>query len=1086
MKKFYFLFVLMTCCIAGAWADEVTEKEALGFASEFVENHFKQSGRKGGNSELKSLGQVSGLYVFSMSDKGGFVIVSNESRTTHILGYSENGKFDADNMPDNMRAWLQGYADEIAWLQKQPHIEAVSVKQKPMTRAGSNPKTAVTPMIKTTWDQMEPYNNLCPPYNNHRNCATGCVATAMAQVMKYHHWPTSATAAIPSYKDGDVTRESLAATTFDWDNMINSYSGEYSDAQATAVATLMLYCGYSVKMEYGYESASNTNKVATALKTYFDYKSTTTFVARSRYSYDKWIDLIYYELAHNRPVVYGGQSSGGGHEFVCDGYKYENDTDLFHINWGWSGHNDAYYVLSVLNPYGDQGTGGSSSDDGFSYGQDAVIGIQPSNGTGTLSGITANDINLTINSVSVSSNEILLGESVTVTFNVTNNSSDDYDGDLFLAVNNRLGDGDMFVIPKNGTRDCVLTFTPSEAGTFTINCVFPTNDVLYSCNYDLDVILNVLDYTPTDLVASDITSSSAVLSWTQITAADAWKVCLNNDENNLIAANSNPFTLDGLTAETQYTVKVGSVVGNDVVKWSSAITFTTESLYPAPKNLTVSNITPNSAFISWTGNANANSYDVRYGVVPQGSSTSEWLKYDDGTRAINIGYSSDSEWTWGVIYPKDMITGEKLTKVSIYENSRNIQDIRIDIYSGGTDAPGTLLHSEVVTPQRNGFHEVTLSKPVNLVPVDNLWITLTESGIYPITSCSSTEVNNQWVLNDGSWCNIGSLSSSLSGYGWMIRGCIESVLGDVVWSDPVTRTESSYHQLSGLTPDKEYAVQVRSNYENDIQSDWATLLFDASYENVDLSDNASNSSTVEDHDAKEVCVSLTNRTLYKDNNWNTICLPFSLSDNDATESNIATGGTDGKTFTGTPLEGATVMELDVTTDNYEHQTGLFDGTLYLNFKPAYTIVAGTPYIIKWAAATHITDPVFNGVTIDKSIHEVTFTGGKFVGTYDSHTFGGDNNNILFLGGDNTLYYPTSGATIGAQRAYFDLTDQADVRAFVLSFGDEETLGIVELKNSRIEELKSDDAWYTLDGMKLDKMPTKKDVYIRNGRKVVIK
>ena len=129
--------------------------------------------------------------------------------------------------------------------------------------------------------------------------------------------------------------------------MTNTYTSSATGTTATAVATLMKYCGWSVQMDYGPSSGANSNMVATALKEYFDYNSTTTqWVSRSFYTSAKWADLIYHELANNRPVVYGGQSSGGGHEFVCDGYKYENGTDFFHINWGWGGMSDNYFVLS--------------------------------------------------------------------------------------------------------------------------------------------------------------------------------------------------------------------------------------------------------------------------------------------------------------------------------------------------------------------------------------------------------------------------------------------------------------------------------------------------------------------------------------------------------------------------------------------------------------------------------------------------------------------------------------------------------------------------------------------------------------------
>ena len=246
-----------------------------------------------------------------------------------------------------------------------------------------------------------------------------------------------------------------------------------------------------------------------------------------------------------------------------------------------------------------------------------------------------------------------------------------------------------------------------------------------------------------------------------------------------------------------------------------------------------------------------------------------------------------------------------------------------------------------------------------------------------------------------------------------------------------------------------------------------------------LSNNGDNFATISDaKNSQSAYVVLNQRTLYKDNAWNTLCLPFDVSDGN-TDDNI--------TFTGTPLEGATVMELDNATTGYAHATGLEeDGTLYLNFKPVTTITAGTPYIIKWEGENlaDLVDPAFSNISVTAtSPAEVLFTGGKFVGTYAGQKFTDTNTNILFLGDDNSLYYPEKDAIIGAQRAYFDLSQPAGARRFVLNFEDETTgIGSVESLEFRVES----EGWYTLTGVKLEGKPTEKGVYINNGKKMVIK
>ena len=165
-------------------------------------------------------------------------------------------------------------------------------------------------------------------------------------------------------------------------------------------------------------------------------------------------------------------------------------------------------------------------------------------------------------------------------------------------------------------------------------------------------------------------------------------------------------------------------------------------------------------------------------------------------------------------------------------------------------------------------------------------------------------------------------------------------------------------------------------------------------------------------------------------------------------------------------------------------------TLTLNFTPATgegavtSITAGTPYIIKWANGDDIVNPVFNGVTIDKTKHDVSFTGGKFVGTYESQSFTNANTSILFVGDGNSLFYPKAGASIGAQRAYFELNDGQLARAFNLNFGDSETTGILSTTN--LTNYTNSNAWYDLSGRKLNEKPVKKGVYVQNGKKVVIK
>ena len=299
------------------------------------------------------------FYVFNVGRQQGYVIVSADDRTPAVLGYSEHGSFDADRMPSNMAAWLDGYARQIQYIQA--HDLPVA------PRRATNP--AVADMIQTHWNQDAPYNDQCPEWGGTR-CVTGCTTTALAQVMYYHQTPSGQCGAIPSYTTSarGIACEALPATTFDWGSM-DAYSS--TPEARTAVATLMKYCGYALQADFdAHGSTVWDNMIVPALQDYFGYGSGVQLVQRDSYTADNWDMLIYTELAAGRPVIYSGQADSGGHTFIVHGY---DGAGYYSVNWGWGGSQDGKYLLSAMMPTGGGIGSGDTTGNGYNSGQTAIV-----------------------------------------------------------------------------------------------------------------------------------------------------------------------------------------------------------------------------------------------------------------------------------------------------------------------------------------------------------------------------------------------------------------------------------------------------------------------------------------------------------------------------------------------------------------------------------------------------------------------------------------------------------------------------------------------------------------------------------------
>ncbi len=352
-----------------AMANPISQQQALRKAQDFAEKRLRIS--NSGKLRLAHVGKAkeqAGWYAFNLTGKRGFVIVSGNDQTDGILGYADQGEFDYDNMPENMRVWLEQYAQSI---------EAISEGVlRPARNIAGHPTEVVEPLITSMWGQKDPYNSMCPQVNSTR-CPAGCTAVAMAQVMRYHRFPTTSTNVIPAYTTSthSIGMPELQPTTFDWDKMPDQLSSDTPQESIDEVAKLLLYCGQATEMNYDATgSGAFTDILPQRMPLYFNYPKTIHYVYRKSYSEEEWDSLLVRELTNGRPVIYTAYTNlGAGHTFVCDGYDGQG---LYHINWGWLGAGNGYYRISVACAQGEN-LDENIKNYQLSINQSALLGIKP-------------------------------------------------------------------------------------------------------------------------------------------------------------------------------------------------------------------------------------------------------------------------------------------------------------------------------------------------------------------------------------------------------------------------------------------------------------------------------------------------------------------------------------------------------------------------------------------------------------------------------------------------------------------------------------------------------------------------------------
>ena len=387
MKK-----ILMLLMLLPAWsvmADNVTEKRARQCAAEFL---FPASQSRAGNGaqlldmvysgsdsrKSRSVGSEPPFYVFNVRDGQGFVIIAGDDAVMPVLGYSMTNTFRGDSLPPNLEGWMDGYARQIDAVRMQglkatPEV-ATAWQNVSLSRASGADGIY---METAEWNQDYPYNMQCPVVGKNWlgvkiRAVTGCVATAMAIVMRYHCWPASPTKEIPPYTTSNgVNVSQRVKTSYNWGNMPMSWMKFRSKSAKNQVSGLIADCGAAAQLEYGKEATSGyMHKARNAMVDYMNYSAESSYARRSSYTDEEWNNKLRTSLHNFGPVLYRGAKNDGtgGHMFVIDGYK----DNKYHINWGWGNISNGYFALDAMKPtivWIPQGE--------YSDGQAAILNLRP-------------------------------------------------------------------------------------------------------------------------------------------------------------------------------------------------------------------------------------------------------------------------------------------------------------------------------------------------------------------------------------------------------------------------------------------------------------------------------------------------------------------------------------------------------------------------------------------------------------------------------------------------------------------------------------------------------------------------------------
>lgn len=437
IRKLLLLFIA-TVTTQFIFSEPIDREKAILLAKEFYQKQEVGKIRSNNNPELslayackdmqlRGQGEKAYYYIFNKVDEEGFIIISGDDKAKTVLGYSDSGNYDSENVPDNFQYLLDYYKEAMSEImEKKDSKRLIDIRSDNLVPEFD---PYINPLLANiAWNQSSPYNYFCPMDGRSRS-VTGCVATAMAQIMRYHKWPERGQGS-KTYWVGSLGIEltvDFSQSIYDWENMREIYGSSYSDAERDAVARLMYDCGVSIEMGYASNaSGAYSEDVPYALINYFGYDKNVQIHYRQYYTNEVWTKMIKSELNQGRPIYISGQSANVGHAFVCDGY---DTNDLFHINWGWGGISNGYFEIATLNP-DEQGIGGGG-EGGYNRNLAIITGIQKP----TETSIPSYNLYLE-NHLSVEDNTHFDRESTfsIESIRITNSGVNDFNGEMGVGI----------------------------------------------------------------------------------------------------------------------------------------------------------------------------------------------------------------------------------------------------------------------------------------------------------------------------------------------------------------------------------------------------------------------------------------------------------------------------------------------------------------------------------------------------------------------------------------------------------------------------------------------------------------------------